>query len=45
VEEIRGLVGAIAARDIDLAVRLCDAHLNKAAATGIKALEADSTPA
>jgi DNA-binding GntR family transcriptional regulator len=45
VEEIRGLVEAIAARDIDLAVRLCDAHLNKAAATGIKALEADSEPA
>lgn len=45
VEEIRDLVEAIAARDTDLAVRLCDAHLNKAAATGLKALEADATPA
>lgn len=47
VEEIRALVGAIAARDIDLAVRLCEAHLNNAAATGIKALktEAEATPA
>jgi DNA-binding GntR family transcriptional regulator len=42
VEEIRGLVEAIAARDVDLAVRRCDAHLNKAAATGIKALEAEA---
>ena len=39
VEEIRDLVEAIAARDVDLAVRLCDVHLSKAAATGIGALE------
>jgi DNA-binding GntR family transcriptional regulator len=38
IAEMRGLVEAIAARDIDTAVRLCDAHLNKAAATGINAL-------
>lgn len=42
VEEIRGLVEAIAARDIELAVRLCDAHLSNAAATGIKALQAEA---
>lgn len=45
VEEIRGLVEAIAARETDLAVRLCDTHLSKAAAIGIKTLEADAAPA
>jgi DNA-binding GntR family transcriptional regulator len=42
VEEIRDLVDAIAARDTDLAVRRCAAHLSRAAATGIKALEPPS---
>jgi DNA-binding GntR family transcriptional regulator len=43
VKEISALVEAIAARDIDQAIRLCDAHLHQAAATGIKALDAEST--
>jgi DNA-binding GntR family transcriptional regulator len=38
VAEIRDLVEAIAARDVDTAIRRCDAHLNNAAATGINAL-------
>ncbi len=42
VAEIRALVEAIADRDVDQAIKLCDAHLKKAAATGIKALEAES---
>jgi DNA-binding GntR family transcriptional regulator len=42
VEEIRDLVEAIAARDVELAVRLCDVHLSNAAATGIKALPAET---
>ncbi|MGH3373928.1 MAG: GntR family transcriptional regulator [Actinoallomurus sp.] len=39
--EMRALVEAITARDFEQAAKLCDAHLNNAAATGIKALEAD----
>jgi DNA-binding GntR family transcriptional regulator len=38
VVEIRALVEAIAARDVERATRLCSAHLNNAAATGISAL-------
>jgi DNA-binding GntR family transcriptional regulator len=38
VAEIRDLIEAIAARDVDTAIRRCDAHLNNAAATGINAL-------
>jgi DNA-binding GntR family transcriptional regulator len=40
VAEIRDLVEAIAARDVDTAIRRCDAHLQNAAATGINALAA-----
>jgi hypothetical protein len=28
--------------DVEQAIKLCDAHLRKAAATGIKALEAET---
>jgi DNA-binding GntR family transcriptional regulator len=42
ISEIRALVAAIAARDADEAARLCVAHLNNAAATGLKALAAES---
>jgi DNA-binding GntR family transcriptional regulator len=42
ISEIRALVAAIAARDADEATRLCVAHLNNAAATGLKALAAES---
>jgi DNA-binding GntR family transcriptional regulator len=41
VAEMEALVEAIGARDIEQASKLCDSHLNNAAATGIKALEAD----
>jgi DNA-binding GntR family transcriptional regulator len=41
VAEMQALVEAITARDVDQAAKLCDSHLNNAAATGIKALEAD----
>ncbi len=42
ITEIRALVAAIAARDADEATRLCVEHLNNAAATGLKALAAES---
>lgn len=45
VAEMRALVDAITARDIDSAVRLCDTHLEHAAATGLAALEAIPRPA
>ncbi|MFI7447542.1 GntR family transcriptional regulator [Nonomuraea sp. NPDC049714] len=41
IAEIRALVAAIAARDADEATRLCVEHLNRAAATGLKALAAE----
>ncbi len=42
--ELRGLVEAIAARDVDLAVRRCAGHLDKAAAGGIAASETGAVP-
>jgi len=42
VAEMRALVAAIAARDLDEAVRCCTEHLNNAAATGITAIDADT---
>src|SRR3569833_82254 len=39
VDEIRGLVDVAGRDGLDLADRLCDAHLSKAAATGLTALE------
>jgi DNA-binding GntR family transcriptional regulator len=40
--EIRALVEAIAARDVDRAVAVCTEHLNRAAATGLEALRSRS---
>lgn len=37
--EMRALVDAITARNVELATRLCDEHLEHAAATGLSALE------
>ena len=42
VAEMRALVAAIAARDLDKAVRCCTEHLNNAAATGITAIDEDT---
>lgn len=39
--EMRALVDAITARDVELAARLCTAHLEHAAATGLAALEGE----
>jgi DNA-binding GntR family transcriptional regulator len=44
-EEMRGLVDAITARNTDLAIRLCMAHLEHAAATGLAALEREPATA
>ena len=41
--EIRALVDAIESRDVARATKLCDAHLSKAAAPGIKALDTETT--
>jgi DNA-binding GntR family transcriptional regulator len=43
IKEIRALVEAIASRDAAAATRLCDAHLSTAAATGIKALDTETS--
>jgi DNA-binding GntR family transcriptional regulator len=39
VAEMRALITAIAARDLDAAIRCCTEHLNNAATTGIQALD------